>query len=269
MKVFERPAAQISFVGKSGLLSVALPQFRRLADLIRQIDDVFAVSLETDANGWPKLVVQFDRGVPVQVMLRKMADHLRASLDPDAAVETARGNANVRTRAASPDVATSVTQCDVVLPLDEIKPAFFTRLRWRRFVYGPLAVGAFGMAWVGLVVPGIPTVPFVILAAAFAAGADEKLHRRMVNSRVLGPIMKDWEEHQAIRPEVRVHATVVTVLIVAITLMVTPGSPELYSLIFVMLAFSLFVIWKLPVIRDSQSTESSNPRSSFTLADAV
>ena len=55
-----------------------------------------------------------------------------------------------------------------------------------------------GLGALGLVLPVLPTTPFVLLAAACYLRASERLHRRLVTSRTFGPTIVAWQEHGAI-----------------------------------------------------------------------
>lgn len=50
----------------------------------------------------------------------------------------------------------------------------------------------------GLVLPVLPTTPFMLLAAFCFARASPALHRRLVASRVFGPTIVEWQRHRAI-----------------------------------------------------------------------
>jgi uncharacterized membrane protein YbaN (DUF454 family) len=72
-----------------------------------------------------------------------------------------------------------------------------------RVVYQGLGWASVGMAVVGAIMPGIPTAPFVILAGYFFIKSSRKAHQWLRQARVFGPILRDWEEHRAIRRSVR------------------------------------------------------------------
>lgn len=78
------------------------------------------------------------------------------------------------------------------------RPRLRTRLQrpfWVAVGAVSLAIGA-----VGVVLPILPTTPFVILAGfAFARGAP-KVARWIETHRIFGPILADWRAHGAIAP---------------------------------------------------------------------
>jgi uncharacterized membrane protein YbaN (DUF454 family) len=70
-----------------------------------------------------------------------------------------------------------------------------TRLRWAWWL---LAYASLGLGLIGIVVPGLPTVPFVLLAAFAAARGSQRLHRWLLAHRQFGPMIVDWQRHGAV-----------------------------------------------------------------------
>jgi hypothetical protein len=56
-----------------------------------------------------------------------------------------------------------------------------------------LALGA-----IGVVVPGLPTTPFLLLAAAFYVRSSERLYSWLLNHKVFGKIVRDFRETRSI-----------------------------------------------------------------------
>ena len=61
-----------------------------------------------------------------------------------------------------------------------------------------LAYFFLALALVGLLLPGLPTVPFLLLAAWFSAKGSERLHRWLYAHPQLGKLLIDWEQQGAI-----------------------------------------------------------------------
>lgn len=134
--------------------------------------------------------------------------------------------------------------------------------------YGALAVASLGMAWVGLLVPGIPTVPFVIVTVAFAAKASPALRSRLRRAKVFGPMIVDWERHRGIRPYVRRKAIIVTLALVSITLILAPPSVGLYSLVGTMSTVGIVLILRIPVIHEAEAGQAA-PHQAVPIVDVA
>ena len=75
------------------------------------------------------------------------------------------------------------------------RPPLASRFRWAWWL---LAYASLGLGVVGIVVPGLPTVPFVLLAAFAAARGSQRLHGRLLAHRQFGPMIRDWQAHGAV-----------------------------------------------------------------------
>jgi uncharacterized membrane protein YbaN (DUF454 family) len=82
-----------------------------------------------------------------------------------------------------------------------------------RAIFVVLGTVFLGLGALGLVLPVVPTTPFVLLAAACYLRASERLHRRLVTSRTFGPTIIAWQEHGAIPPR----AKAVAIALIALT----------------------------------------------------
>jgi uncharacterized membrane protein YbaN (DUF454 family) len=67
-----------------------------------------------------------------------------------------------------------------------------------RIVYLALGLGALLLGAVGIVLPLLPTVPFVLLAAFFFARSSPRLERWLVDHPRFGTHIKAWRTHRAI-----------------------------------------------------------------------
>ncbi|MEP4149405.1 MAG: YbaN family protein [Halioglobus sp.] len=68
----------------------------------------------------------------------------------------------------------------------------------RRSLYKPLGFTFLALGAAGIVLPVLPTTPFVLLAAWFFARSSEKWHQRLLNSQLFGPLISNWEEKRCV-----------------------------------------------------------------------
>ncbi|MBI2038147.1 MAG: DUF454 family protein [Candidatus Magasanikbacteria bacterium] len=54
------------------------------------------------------------------------------------------------------------------------------------------------LAFLGLVLPHVPAALFAFLAAGCYNKGSEKFHKRLLNSRVFGKMIRDWQERRKI-----------------------------------------------------------------------
>ena len=68
----------------------------------------------------------------------------------------------------------------------------------RRWPYLLLAYGGIGLGAIGIVLPGLPTTPFLLLAAWAASRGSDRLYRWLHGNRYFGPPLRSWEEQRAV-----------------------------------------------------------------------
>jgi uncharacterized protein len=76
-----------------------------------------------------------------------------------------------------------------------------------------------GLGLVGIVLPLLPTVPFLILAAFCFARGSERLHGWLTGHPVLGPPIRDWEERGAIARRAKVLASISMLAVFSISVL--------------------------------------------------
>lgn len=68
-------------------------------------------------------------------------------------------------------------------------------LRGLWFCLGLLAVV---LGVIGIWLPGLPTTPFMILAAACFARSSDRMHHWLLSHKTFGPMIHDWQKRGAI-----------------------------------------------------------------------
>lgn len=92
----------------------------------------------------------------------------------------------------------------------------------RRSLYLLLAYVSLGLGVIGIFVPGLPTTPFVLLAAWAAARASTRLHQWLQSHRVFGPMVRDWERERAVSRRAKRTATLTMALCAALFFLTAP-----------------------------------------------
>ncbi|MEO1224313.1 MAG: YbaN family protein [Pseudomonadota bacterium] len=76
----------------------------------------------------------------------------------------------------------------------------------RRVIWLAIGGGALGLGAIGIVLPLLPTTPFVLVAAFAFGKSSPRLAIWLETSRAFGPIIADWRRHGAIAPRFKVLA---------------------------------------------------------------
>lgn len=76
-----------------------------------------------------------------------------------------------------------------------------------QFIWAALGLICVALAVIGIVLPLLPTVPFLLLAAFFFARSSSRLHNWLLSHPVFGPFIDDWNNSGAIRPRAKRLAT--------------------------------------------------------------
>ena len=82
-----------------------------------------------------------------------------------------------------------------------------------------------GIGLVGVVMPVLPTTPFILLAAACFARSSKRFHDWLLHHRHFGPIVREWREHRSIphRTKLFAIAMMAATLGASIVFFVRPG----------------------------------------------
>jgi uncharacterized membrane protein YbaN (DUF454 family) len=92
----------------------------------------------------------------------------------------------------------------------------------KRHLYFVAGWTALALGAIGVILPLLPTVPFVILAAFCFARSSEKLERRLVEDPRFGPHIRAWREKGAISRRAKKTALLTYIVSMLVAVVFTP-----------------------------------------------
>lgn len=106
---------------------------------------------------------------------------------------------------------------------------------------------ALALGLVGVVLPGLPTTPFILLAAACYARASPRLHRRMRENAWIGPMLRDWEGHRSLPRRIKAVALVSMTVMIGLSIWSLRGRVAVQLVLLVTGIIGIWVVgWRIP-----------------------
>ena len=102
---------------------------------------------------------------------------------------------------------------------------------------------------IGIVVPLLPTVPFILLAAFCFARSSERLHRWLMRHPWFSEALNNWQTKGALNKTLKRRAMIMTTLSFAISISVVPLI-WVKVMLLVMLCGLLIYLWQIPELTD-------------------
>lgn len=113
-----------------------------------------------------------------------------------------------------------------------------TALRWLLIAVGWTAVG---LGALGVILPLLPTTPFLLIAAWAFGRSSERFHRWLYGNRWFGPLLRDWQQHGAVPRWAKVMA--VTFMTLAMIGLVQRGTLPVWALVLIGAVLATVAIW--------------------------
>ena len=102
---------------------------------------------------------------------------------------------------------------------------------------------------IGVLLPGLPTTPFVLLAAACYAKASPRLHAALLQHRLTGPMLRDWEQHRSLTRRTKTIAVVSMLVMVSFSIWSFQHRPIAQAVLLVLGAIGAWVVLRIPTRR--------------------
>lgn len=99
---------------------------------------------------------------------------------------------------------------------------------------------------VGIFLPGLPTTPFVLVAAGCFVRASPRAHAWLQTHRLFGPTLRDWETHRSIPRRAKIIALLMMAGSVSVSLWYFNGRPWLQFVVVAGAAIGAITIALIP-----------------------
>lgn len=115
-----------------------------------------------------------------------------------------------------------------------------------RALYLTVGFAAVILGIAGIVLPVLPTTPFLLLAAACFARSSQHFHDKLLANRIAGPIIREWIEHRSIRRPVKRWVYLLLALSFGSSILLMPSVWHQVMLAALGIVLATF-IWRIPV----------------------
>jgi len=111
-----------------------------------------------------------------------------------------------------------------------------------------------GLAVIGIVLPLLPTTPFLLLAAACYAHSSERFYVWLLTNRFFGQYIRDWRENKGITLATKIWVIAIMLATMAATaLFFVPLMPVRVLLLAIGVCVSIY-IWRQPTKSMTEDT---------------
>lgn len=115
-----------------------------------------------------------------------------------------------------------------------------------RVIYILIAFVLLLLGLLGVLLPGVPTTPFLLLMSYFLVRSWPSLYDRLLDWPLVGRPLRDWRENRGVARRTKIIAYAMVCLVITVT-MFSPDLSIIMKLSTTMLAIlGMAVVWKLP-----------------------
>ena len=110
----------------------------------------------------------------------------------------------------------------------------------KKFLWKILGFLSLGMAYIGVITPGLPYSPFVVFAAYCFAKSSPRMHAWIMNHKTFGPFINNWNQKRVF--PLKLKFFMLASMSVSLVLMIISGVP-MRGIIYTGIFMALVAIW--------------------------
>ena len=99
---------------------------------------------------------------------------------------------------------------------------------------------------IGIVVPGLPTTPFVLAAAACYSRASPRFYHWLLKNETFGPLIIEWRHHRSIPYKIKMVAIVTMSLTIGASIWTLSGKPWLQGMLAFIAVSTAIWMYRVP-----------------------
>lgn len=98
---------------------------------------------------------------------------------------------------------------------------------------------------IGVLLPVLPTTPFLVLALALFAKSSPRFHQMLLNNRWFGGILRQWEESKTVSRSIKKRASLLLLISFSISIALLQERLELQLMLVAIAVLLVMFIWRL------------------------
>lgn len=110
----------------------------------------------------------------------------------------------------------------------------------KKLFWNILGFISLGLAYIGVITPGVPYSPFIVFAAYCFSKGSERMHRWIYNHKLFGPFLTNWGEKRVFPTKMRY--LMLGMMSLSLVLMIT-GGVKLIGIISTAVFMALVAVW--------------------------
>lgn len=121
----------------------------------------------------------------------------------------------------------------------------------KRLLFLAAGAGSTVMTVIGLIVPGIPTVPFLLASSYFLARSSPRAHATLLATPMFGTVVREWDAHEALSRTSKNRLIVFTLVIIGTTVIIAKASPVALGMMTIIAPACIYSIVRIPEIQEA------------------
>lgn len=116
---------------------------------------------------------------------------------------------------------------------------------FKRYLLMTIGFTSIALGIAGILLPLLPTTPFLILALACFARSSERFYQQLLNHRYAGPLLADWVQHRKIERQRKQQIMLFVVCSFCISIVMLWGMLPLQLMLVTLMLVLLFFIYRI------------------------